>query len=159
MRHEQQTIIPSLSQRPSFRRLPAKRFQSNPEKRRGIYGDRIFGTTYDAHVVALDARTGKLLWDTTVADHKMGYEYTSGPIVVRGKVISGIKWLHSLTRRDCALSRRMTRQPEKSCGVRASIIACPGEPGGDTWGNPAAELFGLKWRAVDSGHHGIQKPI
>ena len=55
-----------------------------------IFGDKIFGTTNDAHIVALDARTGKLVWDTTVADSKLGYEYTSGPIVVRGKVIAGI---------------------------------------------------------------------
>src|SRR6202158_3413781 len=55
-----------------------------------IFGDRIFGTTNDAHIIALDARTGKLVWDTTVADQKLGYGYTSGPIVVRGIVIAGI---------------------------------------------------------------------
>ncbi|HMC67366.1 MAG TPA: hypothetical protein VKI65_20695, partial [Gemmataceae bacterium] len=51
-----------------------------------IYGDRVFGTTNDAHIVAVEARTGKLVWDTKVADSKLGYSYTSGPIVVRGKV-------------------------------------------------------------------------
>ena len=55
-----------------------------------IFGDKIFGTTNDAHIIALDARTGKLAWDTTVADYKLGYGYTSGPIVVRGKVVAGI---------------------------------------------------------------------
>ena len=55
-----------------------------------IYDDKVFGTTNDAHIVALDARTGKLVWDTAVADSKQGYGYTSGPIVVRGKVIAGI---------------------------------------------------------------------
>src|SRR5262249_57165738 len=55
-----------------------------------IYGDKIFATTGDAHIVAVDARTGKLVWDTRVADPQLGYEYTSGPIVVRGKVIAGI---------------------------------------------------------------------
>src|SRR6476659_1887611 len=55
-----------------------------------IYGDRIFVTTNDAHVIALDARTGTLVWDTKVADSTLGYGYTSGPIVVRGKVIAGI---------------------------------------------------------------------
>src|SRR5204863_7650640 len=33
-----------------------------------ILGDRIFATTNDAHVIAVDARTGKLIWDTKVAD-------------------------------------------------------------------------------------------
>src|SRR5437879_12152042 len=55
-----------------------------------IYGDTIFGTTNDAHIIALDARSGKLVWDTAVAEPKLGYQYTSGPIVVRGKVIAGI---------------------------------------------------------------------
>ena len=55
-----------------------------------IYGDKIFATTNDAHIVAVDARTGKLVWDTKVADAQLGYEYTSGPIVVRGKVIAGM---------------------------------------------------------------------
>ena len=55
-----------------------------------IYGDKIFGTTSDAHIVAVDARSGKLVWDTQVADPMLGYGYTSGPIVVRGKVIAGM---------------------------------------------------------------------
>ena len=37
-----------------------------------IYGDKIFGTTNDAHIIALDARSGKLTWDTAVADPKQG---------------------------------------------------------------------------------------
>src|SRR6266852_6739450 len=56
-----------------------------------IYGDKIFGTTSDAHIVAVDARSGKLVWDTQVADPMSGYGYTSDPIVVRGKVIAGMK--------------------------------------------------------------------
>src|SRR5215475_16185945 len=55
-----------------------------------IYGDKLFATTGDAHIVAIDARTGEKVWDTKVADPQLGYEYTSGPIVVRGKVIAGI---------------------------------------------------------------------
>src|SRR5256714_5267595 len=43
-----------------------------------IYGDKLFATTGDARIVALDARTGKLAWETKVADPQFGYEYTSG---------------------------------------------------------------------------------
>src|SRR5207244_1311751 len=39
-----------------------------------IYGDKLFATTGDAHIVAIDARTGKLAWDTKVADPQLGYE-------------------------------------------------------------------------------------
>src|SRR6267378_4468640 len=98
-----------------------------------IYGDKIFGTTNDAHIIALDARSGKLTWDTAVADPKLGYEYTAGPIVVRGKVIAGITGCSRykedvcfITGHDAATGREVWR---------TSTIARPGEPGGDTWGD------------------------
>src|SRR5438876_10966636 len=55
-----------------------------------IFGDKIFATTGDAHIIAVDARTGKFAWDTKVANSDLGYGYTSGPIGVRGKVIAGM---------------------------------------------------------------------
>ena len=80
----------------------------------------------------MDARTGKLVWDTAVADSKLGYEYTSGPIVVRGKVIAGITGCTRykddvcfITGHDAATGKELWR---------TSTIARPGEPGGDTWG-------------------------
>jgi alcohol dehydrogenase (cytochrome c) len=98
-----------------------------------IYGDRIFATTNDAHIIALDARSGNLVWDTKVADPALGYGYTSGPIVVRGKVIAGITGCARykddvcfITGHDFATGREVWR---------TSTIARPGEPGGDTWGN------------------------
>jgi len=45
--------------------------------------------SYHSHI-ALDARTGKVVWDTKVANSELGYGYTSGPIVARGKVIAGM---------------------------------------------------------------------
>ena len=98
-----------------------------------IFGDKVFGTTNDAHIVAVEARTGKLVWDTKVADSKLGYSYTSGPIVVRGKVIAGITGCTRykedvcfITGHDAATGREVWR---------TSTIARPGEPGGDTWGD------------------------
>ena len=37
-----------------------------------IYGTLIIGTTNDAHLIALDARTGRLVWYVTVSDDKLG---------------------------------------------------------------------------------------
>ena len=98
-----------------------------------IYGDRVFATTNDAHIIALDARNGSLVWDTKVADSTLGYGYTSGPIVVRGKVIAGITGCSRykddvcfITGHDAATGKELWR---------TSTIARPGEPGGDTWGN------------------------
>jgi alcohol dehydrogenase (cytochrome c) len=98
-----------------------------------IYGDRVFGTTNDAHIVAVDARTGKLVWDTKVADSKLGYAYTSGPIVVRGKVIAGITGCTRYKEDVCFISGHEAATGRELW--RTSTIARPGEPGGDTWGD------------------------
>ena len=98
-----------------------------------IYGDKIFGTTYDAHIVALDARTGKLVWDTKVADAKLGYSYTSGPIVVRGIVMAGMAGCSRYKEDVCFIAGLDAATGRERW--RTSTIARPGEPGGDTWGN------------------------
>lgn len=55
-----------------------------------IYGDRLFMTTLDAHLVALEAKTGKVIWDIAVADYNLGYASTPAPLVVNGNLIVGI---------------------------------------------------------------------
>src|SRR6266576_2976668 len=54
-----------------------------------ILGDTLFMATIDAHLIAIDARNGRPLWDTTVADAKSGYALTLAPLVVKDKVIVG----------------------------------------------------------------------
>lgn len=98
-----------------------------------IFGDKIFGTTSDAHIIALDARSGKLVWDTGVADPKLGYEYTSGPIVVRGKVIAGMTGCTRYKEDVCFISAYDADTGKQLW--RTSTVARPGEPGGDTWGD------------------------
>src|SRR5438874_6846279 len=83
----EQSAIPRLSQRPAGAAAGGDEGRGI-QRNLAIYGDKIFGTTNDAHIVAVDARTGKVAWDVRVADAKLGYGYTSGPIVVRGKVIA-----------------------------------------------------------------------
>jgi alcohol dehydrogenase (cytochrome c) len=124
----EQTAIPRLAQG-SAAAGDGRGIQRNV----AIYGDRVFATTGDAHIVALDARTGTLVWNTQVANPQLGYEYTSGPIVVRGKVIAGITGCTRykddvcfITGHDAATGKELWR---------TSTIARPGEPGGDTWGD------------------------
>jgi alcohol dehydrogenase (cytochrome c) len=98
-----------------------------------IYGDRLFAATNDAHLVALDARTGTVVWDTTVADRTLGYEYTSGPIVVRGKVVAGITGCGRYKEDVCFITGHDAATGKELW--RTSTIARPGEPGGETWGD------------------------
>ncbi len=55
-----------------------------------ILGETLFMSTLDAHLVGIDARTGNLLWDSEVANHKAGYSKTAAPLIVKDKVVTGI---------------------------------------------------------------------
>ncbi|WP_420569701.1 PQQ-dependent methanol/ethanol family dehydrogenase [Thalassovita sp.] len=54
-----------------------------------IYGDNIYFGTLDARIVALDRKTGDVVWRKKIADYKAGYSYTAAPLIVDGKVIVG----------------------------------------------------------------------
>ncbi len=120
-------------------RPPARTAASDSDAARGIqrnlaiFADKVFGTTSDAHIIAVDARTGKLVWDTKVANSELGYGYTSGPIVVRGKVIAGMSGCTRYKEDVCFISAHDAATGKEVW--RTSTIARPGEPGGDTWGD------------------------
>ena len=54
-----------------------------------IYGDKIIFGTLDAHLVALNRKTGKVIWNKTLAPYDAGYSFTAAPMIVKGKVIYG----------------------------------------------------------------------
>ena len=94
-----------------------------------VYGDRLFMTTLDAHVVALDAKTGKPIWDVPLIDYRLGYASTVAPLVVKDKLIVGMAGGEFATRGfldayDLRDGKRIWR---------FYTIPAPGEPGGDTW--------------------------
>jgi alcohol dehydrogenase (cytochrome c) len=55
-----------------------------------LYGDSFIFGTLDAKLVALDAKTGKVKWKKDVDDFKAGFSFTSAPMIVNGKVITGV---------------------------------------------------------------------
>lgn len=55
-----------------------------------LYDDLVIFGTLDAKLVALDAKTGKPVWRKTVGDYKAGYSLTAAPLIVKGKVITGV---------------------------------------------------------------------
>ena len=98
-----------------------------------ILGDRLFMATLDAHLIALDRSSGDLLWDTTLADFKLGHAATLAPLVVKDKVIVGNSGGDMPTKGfidayDAKTGKRVWR---------FNTIPGPGEPGGDTWPNPS----------------------
>lgn len=88
-----------------------------------------FGTL-DAHLVALDAKSGALRWKTKVAENKLGYSITAAPLAIDGKIIVGISGGEAgirgfLDAYDAETGER---------AWRSHTIPGPGEPGNDTWG-------------------------
>ena len=115
-----------------------------------IYGDKVYVTTFDAHVVALDARTGRVVWDVAGADPTLGFRYTAGPIIVRGNVIAstnGCDRFYEAKEAPCFISARDAETGEEVW--RTSTVARPGEPGGDTWGDTPLmfRIGGDSWTA------------
>lgn len=107
---------------------------STPSRSISIYDDKIFVNTADAHLVALDARTGTVVWDTEVADPETGMSFRAGALIVRGKVISGLQDCNRFqAKQKCAITAHDAKTGKELW--RTPTIAYPGTPGGDTWGD------------------------
>ena len=55
-----------------------------------ILGETLYMSTLDAHLVAIDGRSGNLLWSAEVADYRGGYSKTAAPLIVKDKVVTGV---------------------------------------------------------------------
>jgi len=69
---------------------PVTTFCCGPNNRGvAVMGDRLYMGTLDAKLLAFDAKTGKVLWSTQIADPEKGYSETMAPVAVDGKVLIG----------------------------------------------------------------------
>jgi alcohol dehydrogenase (cytochrome c) len=109
-----------------------------PTRNIAIYGDKLFMSTYDASIIAIDARSGKQLWRTEKADFEKSYTHSAGPIIGNGVVISGINGCEWYTGEWCFITGHDVETGKELW--RTNTIALPGTPGGDTWGDMPAEL-------------------
>ena len=104
-----------------------------------IWEDVVYVATADAHMVALDAATGAVRWETRIADPGKGYSNSTGPIVADGRVINGINGCGRFHEESCFITAHDARTGRELW--RTFTVARPGEPGGDTWGDLP---FGLR---------------
>ena len=138
---------------------------------RGVaaYGDKVFMGTLDARLIALNAKTGKKVWDTQIANPELGYSETMAPTAVNGKILIGTNGgeygIRGFVKAYDADSGKLLwtfhTTPEKSVGVWAKNDATGrdmhrdiaaekaalkklGDPyktvGGGVWQNPAVDL-------------------
>jgi alcohol dehydrogenase (cytochrome c) len=116
----------------------AARTLGGPTRNIAIYGDKLFLATYDAALVAIDARTGTELWRTVKADYRKGYTHTAGPIVGKGVVLSGLNGCERFQSDGCFVSGH---DPDTGKELwRTSTIALPGTAGDSTWGDVEPEF-------------------
>jgi len=103
-------------------------------------GDKLFMTTLDAHVLALDMKTGAVSWDAILEDYKKGCAATLAPIIAKDKVIVGVAGGEYGIRGfidayDVQTGKR---------AWRLYTIPGPGEAGNNTWA-------GDSWQRGGSG--------
>jgi alcohol dehydrogenase (cytochrome c) len=94
-----------------------------------MLGNKLFMATLDAHLIALDTRTGNLVWDVKAADSNAAYAFTVAPLVVKNEVIVGISGGEYGVRGfvdayDADTGRRRWR---------FETVPGPGQPGHETW--------------------------
>jgi alcohol dehydrogenase (cytochrome c) len=94
-----------------------------------ILGDTLFMGTLDAHLIAIDAKNGRPLWNVTLADVKLAYSITLAPLVVKDKVIVGVGGGEFGIRGFIAAFDVRTGKE----AWRFYTIPGPGEPGHETW--------------------------
>ncbi len=138
---------------------------------RGVaaYGDKVYLGTLDAKLVALDAKSGKVVWETLIADPELGYSETMAPTAVNGKILIGTNggeygirgFLKAYDSETGKLLWTFHTTKENSVGVWATLDATGrdmkrdiaaekaalkklGDPyktlGGGVWQNPAVDL-------------------
>ena len=94
-----------------------------------LFDGKLYRTTLDANVIALDAKSGKEVWRTKSSDPKDGYSMTVAPLVANGVVIAGVAGAEYGIR---GYLEGFDAQTGKSLW-RTYTIPEKGQPGSETW--------------------------
>ncbi|MDX2043701.1 MAG: PQQ-dependent dehydrogenase, methanol/ethanol family [Acidobacteriota bacterium] len=109
-----------------------------PNRGLAVLGETLYLTTFDSHLVALDIHTGKLRWDVTIADYKLGYTMTAAPLAIKDKIIVGVGGGEYgirgfLDAYDAKTGQRLWR---------FWTVPAPGEAGNETWAGDSWQTGG-----------------
>jgi len=134
-----------------------------------VYDDKVYLATLDSKLVALDAKTGSIVWQTQIADPTLGYSETMAPTAVNGKILIGTNggeygvrgFVRAYDAKTGKLIWNFDTTAENSVGVWAPTdatgkdlhrdiaaekaqLAKTGDPyktlGGGVWQNPSVDL-------------------
>ncbi len=126
-----------------------------------ILGDTLFMGTIDAHLVAIDAKAGRPIWNLQLGDPKLGYSITSAPLIVKDKVIVGVAGAEYGIRGFIGAYDAATGKE----AWRFNTIPGPGEPGHETWagdswqhGGGSAWITGSYDASLNAVYWGVGNP-
>ena len=103
-----------------------------------VLGDRLYLATLDSHLVALNAKSGNVIFDVEVEDYRKGFSITLAPLALDGKIIVGV------TAGECALTGFVDGY-DAATGKRlwrTHAIAQPGDPNRASWAGNSADFGG-----------------
>jgi alcohol dehydrogenase (cytochrome c) len=103
-----------------------------------ILGDKVFVATLDAHVIALDTKTGNVVWDAAATDHVKGYSFTLAPLLIKNLVLVGVSG-GEYGIRGFIDAYDVTTGARK---WRFYTIPGPGEAGHETWEGESWKIGG-----------------
>ncbi|TAN06554.1 MAG: PQQ-dependent dehydrogenase, methanol/ethanol family [Rhodanobacteraceae bacterium] len=126
-----------------------------------LYGDKVYMATLDNYVVALNAKTGKVVWQKQLIAPDIGYAMTLAPLTVKDKVIVGVSGGEYGARGFIeALNAKTGKEVWKTYTIPA-----PNQPGGNTWpkgayktGGGGAWLTGTYDAATNTLFWGVGNP-
>jgi alcohol dehydrogenase (cytochrome c) len=103
-----------------------------------LHGNRLYMGTSDVHVIALDVKTGTVIWDQVVGDPKVREQIGGGPLVAKGKVMMGTVGTGVGAKPG---GPEIVGLDEETGRIawRVHTIAQPGTPGGDSWNGVPVE--------------------
>ena len=112
------------------RTLPADHFAMHPTNRGvALYEDKVYYSGLDTCAIALDAVSGEQIWETCLADWRLGFHMTLAPLAIDGKIIFGVSGAEFGIR--CFLVALDANTGKELW--RTYTIPGPGEPGNETW--------------------------
>lgn len=122
------------------RRLPQVASHCTVMTNRGlaVLGDRLYLATLDMHLVALDAKSGNIIWDVETDDYRKGFSNTHAPLAIDGKIIIGV------TAGECALTGYVDAFDAATGKKLWRTYTTPqkGDPNRKTWEPESAADFG-----------------
>ena len=97
-----------------------------------LYKDRLYLATRDAFLIALDVRTGEVLWEKRMGDWTVGQHYSGGPQIFDDKVVAGMSGCYYINT-FCWVSAHDPDTGEELW--RTNTVPRVGEPNGESWGD------------------------